>query len=163
MNARRTFRLLSSFALVQQAFRSLAEPCAWGSDAFSRLCFVASRQLMVVWVLLDNFRCLQEIGWILPGKERVRTTRRINFGAFTVASALSLAYWVRRLSRGESERGLAVRNIVKESLNTVTFAHVSELAPPNEIMCGVAGACASAIDVYGVWRTAGRPQVPSTG
>jgi len=155
MDARRTFRLLGSFSMLKQAIRSLNIECPWGSDVFSRACYIASRHLMVVWVLLDNLRCLQEIGWVLPGPERVRTTRRINFGAFCIASAISLAYWMKRwyseaLDNGQARQ--ARQEMLKEALNTITFAYVSELVPRNEIFCGAAGAWASAIDICAMWR-----------
>lgn len=47
----------------------------------------------------------------------------------------------------------AWRSLLKETLNVITFAHVSELFPTHDTICGAAGTAASLIDVSALWTS----------
>ena len=46
------------------------------------------------------------------------------------------------------------KGAAKSAMNVVTFAHVADLLPTHDTVCGCLGVITSVMDVYDLWPTA---------
>eukprot|EP00729_Bicosta_minor_P010383 gene10383-21642_t len=130
MEARRTFRFFASSGPITTMQKAV---CPWGEEW--RPAFVASKSLFVAWQLLDHLRFFQVLKWA-PGD--VARTRRISFGCFTFSCLIEFVNKLKRQS-------------FRAALMTITYAHVSELYPNHDTICGAAGLVTSIMDVKDLW------------
>ena len=147
MNSRRAFRVFGSL----HPMLSVWNGPGGRSDDINKLIYRLSMMCVCLWHWLDHIRYLSVLRWIDSAKEG--PLRKLSFSLHTFGRFLLFIYHYRllRSARTETDRRQSRIQVAKACMDVVTFAHVSELYPTSDLVCGTLGATSSAIDLALMW------------
>lgn len=179
MNARRTVRWLSGTGLLLPLLPT-AYGGTRDTKRHPPL-LQAARVTLLGWHISDHFRWLQQIGWVTIGDQAATKRVGFSsatlsfFLSFCHHFGVMVRSWRERaaaavVTGGGNDDGVkeqqdrqqrrlllssrdaaTLRNIIKFGIMTISAAHISELWPHSEAVCGIFGAGCAAIDVYNLW------------